>query len=543
MSNGRDFRSDPLLQFCALVQDTRADYPSSMLKRGVGIFGRVLLALILFLALFLEFERFRGQRSLSSYRAELLARGEKLTPGELRVSVADADNGASQFNEAARALTNGWASPQRFPPRMKMLPSGRALVGYREDRWTEDKTVHGWEEVESDIRTNTAVLARIRAALEMPRLNHNLDYSRGMELHLPHLVFAKSFSQRLGTACQLAIRQGNDSEARESLIAQVKLSRVMEEDGLIISELVRVALTKIARASLWEALQSEVLTTNDLLEIQHAWTNLAFAANMSRSLEGERIYSDVSYDGLRESQERTTAAFDLYAELEKMFHGFADPPRWPSELESIPYGVEAADFLKRQVYTRVWRFAWSYHNQTQFMMEMQRLTDITRRGVLGKSYAALRGDVETLEKETERSGFYDRLRFPLRNPLFTLSSLVRKGMEAETERSLVLCAIALKRYALHYGGLPDTLDSLVPQFIPAVPTDYMDGKPIRYRLRDGGDFRLFSVGADGVDDGGDGSLSASQSGISNLGDRKDLVWPSVALPEEVDEFRKESQRN
>lgn len=223
-----------------------------------------------------------------------------------------------------------------------------------------------------------------------------------------------------------------------------------------------------------------------------------------------------------------------------MFPEVADHSSWGSGLESVPYGLEMADWCKRHIYTRIWSFAWAYHNQAHSMMDLQPLTEIARRGVLGKSYAALRPEVALLEAETERNGFYDRLRFPLRTPIWlNLSSSVRKGMEAECERSLALSAIALKRFALKQGRLPENLDALVPDFLSEVPTDYMDGMPIRYRLRDGGDFTLYSVGTDGVDEGGDGSPSGKPADLYHQAERKDLVWPSVARPDEVEAFRKE----
>jgi hypothetical protein len=42
---------------------------------------------------------------------------------------------------------------------------------------------------------------------------------------------------------------------------------------------------------------------------------------------------------------------------------------------------------------------------------------------------------------------------------------------------------------------------LTPEFLDAVPTDPFDGAPLRYRLLPRG-YEIYSVGADGHDDGG-----------------------------------------
>src|SRR5262249_51625643 len=76
---------------------------------------------------------------------------------------------------------------------------------------------------------------------------------------------------------------------------------------------------------------------------------------------------------------------------------------------------------------------------------------------------------------------------------------------AEAQRALVITVIALKRYQLQYGHLPQDLNALVPEFLRAATRDPIDGKPLRYQPSPDGTFLLYSVGKDGKDDGGDAS--------------------------------------
>jgi hypothetical protein len=68
--------------------------------------------------------------------------------------------------------------------------------------------------------------------------------------------------------------------------------------------------------------------------------------------------------------------------------------------------------------------------------------------------------------------------------------------------------IAIERYRrAHAGAEPANLEALVPAFMPTVPIDRFSDQPLRYvRLAApdawGRTFILYSVGADGVDDGG-----------------------------------------
>jgi hypothetical protein len=110
-----------------------------------------------------------------------------------------------------------------------------------------------------------------------------------------------------------------------------------------------------------------------------------------------------------------------------------------------------------------------------------------------------------------------------------------RALAAETLRNIVMTAIALKRYELQHQHLPNKLEALVPDFLKTLPIDWMDGRPLRYRPNADGTFLLYSVGENGIDDGGNPSLR------KHVGARDieayfywqnpyilDWVWPQVA---------------
>lgn len=76
-----------------------------------------------------------------------------------------------------------------------------------------------------------------------------------------------------------------------------------------------------------------------------------------------------------------------------------------------------------------------------------------------------------------------------------------KADELEATRRATAVAIALRLYWDDYGQLPATLDDLVTGgLLEAVPLDPFDGAPLRY---DRARAVVWSIGADGRDDGGD----------------------------------------
>jgi hypothetical protein len=79
-------------------------------------------------------------------------------------------------------------------------------------------------------------------------------------------------------------------------------------------------------------------------------------------------------------------------------------------------------------------------------------------------------------------------------------------------------ACALERHRLQNSQFPPTLEALCPAFISKLPHDLITGKPFLYRLQEDGGFLLYSVGWDGLDDGGSPASSSAR------GAKGDWVW-------------------
>ena len=85
---------------------------------------------------------------------------------------------------------------------------------------------------------------------------------------------------------------------------------------------------------------------------------------------------------------------------------------------------------------------------------------------------------------------------PAQNAVFNAAA----GATALRDAAMTL--VAVERYRAVHGRSPESLDQLVPDFIPKVPIDPFDGQPLRYRL-DPDRYVVYSVGEDRQDDGGD----------------------------------------
>jgi hypothetical protein len=82
-----------------------------------------------------------------------------------------------------------------------------------------------------------------------------------------------------------------------------------------------------------------------------------------------------------------------------------------------------------------------------------------------------------------------------------LSNAPLAAEQAAQRRDGLLAGIALELYQRDIGQYPQTLDALVPAYLPAIPLDRFTGAPLNYALRDGAPV-LWSVGADRKNDNG-----------------------------------------
>jgi hypothetical protein len=72
-------------------------------------------------------------------------------------------------------------------------------------------------------------------------------------------------------------------------------------------------------------------------------------------------------------------------------------------------------------------------------------------------------------------------------------------------------AFALAAYRADHGTYPATLAELKPKYVQKVPTDMFNGEADLHYTRKGGGYRLYSVGPNGIDDGGRGYADREKS--------------------------------
>jgi hypothetical protein len=90
----------------------------------------------------------------------------------------------------------------------------------------------------------------------------------------------------------------------------------------------------------------------------------------------------------------------------------------------------------------------------------------------------------------------------LRERVIKLGSVSDAGHRHLAMFRCAATGLAAERYRLDKGRWPEKLGDLVPAYLPAVPLDPYDGKPLRLARKPDG-VVVYALGRDGRDDGGD----------------------------------------
>ncbi|MBN2312616.1 MAG: hypothetical protein JXM79_01725 [Sedimentisphaerales bacterium] len=108
---------------------------------------------------------------------------------------------------------------------------------------------------------------------------------------------------------------------------------------------------------------------------------------------------------------------------------------------------------------------------------------------------------EAARSVDDKFGVPSRIRFLLYITTFEISSFITVDFRIIARLRTARVGLAVQRYRLANGTLPDTLSQLVPEYLDSIPKDPFDSNELRYKKREIG-FVIYSIGEDLSDDGG-----------------------------------------
>lgn len=476
---------------------------------------RYVAILFLTAAVVVLLARFSGISALERWQRNMRQRGEKLTVADLAPPRGPTnDTTLSQLRLVTDRLETRAIRPAEFVAIVSTSP-GRAQPAWAQTDVHVNygtTTLVDWSKVRTEMEAARADLDRIRDALLHPPPSRDITY--GEDTSIPNQVAVRLAAQWLSGAILNDLHEGQLAEAQERLNTSIKLIHLYQDDLLLVTQMMRVAIANLELETTWSALQAPGWTETSLSELQHRWEEVHFLEKFAPSMAMERA--------LRAKLFTLGRSKGIQAVRTRTVLGASPTQTWDANLKEF--------FLDH-----AWRILWSDADELYYWQASQPGVEAVRRAVQHRSFQRLRTELTSTGYPTTPAALsrYDSMRYQLTQLLQPNFMRAHEYVvRAEAHRNLAVTAIAIQRYRLRHGAPPPNLAALVPEFLTSAPLDYMNGQPLRYRLEPNEDYCLYSVGLDGQDDGGDPHYIAPWTRYTDtIWDGRDGVWPRFSVEE------------
>ena len=389
----------------------------------------------------------------------------------------------SDFDEEASSEygTAGFGNSQFMP----VLESDRDAIVYQsiERPWTRKELPLAAEWVDANERAfellhQAAVAPHFYTS--SPTLA-NSEQETLVEILLPGLQGKRTAVRALNRRSMMLLGEGQLEESWEDLNACYRLGRHVENGITLIHLFIGYAVENMANECVYQLLESEDLDAELARNILSEYLSLTEMPEMLNVFaEYERLYVLDTMSHLQHMGREAFIEFDL--------------PYIPF---CVDWNVGMVD--ANALYDLIGAAAKAPRGLTRDRA-LQKVQD--RFGLIDNSVSISNmraNNIATMFGRDKRSLLIGREIMQSLLPSFgSMDNAEKKHL---TQRSLTQLAIALKVYQIEQGDYPESLDKLVPDILPKLPVDSYQLKPYVYRKTEDG-YLLYSVGANGLDDGG-----------------------------------------
>ncbi len=511
--------------------------PVSAFQRHLPFFHRILcsrrlwkvlgygaLSLVTIIALFYAVENWRGARAWQVVRDDLRAKGEPLSFEELVPPMPrDEENFAmapmlaelftfSTDTASGNTRWEGGQASNKDHERTKWrdeIDSGRLWhvelpnpVEHWRQAFQRQTNLAGIHVATLEpARAVLSLLETVRPQMdELEQASHRsaaqfpIRFQDGYAAILPHLATIKRYTILFRERALGHLATSNHAAALLDTQCSLRLAETIKREPLLISGLVRSANLQAGLPAVTEGLRRRSWSEPELALLQSQLAGIDVLAGFPLAIRGERTGSFNFADMLKRKRnwevynavgdDSSEARID-YIKVWLMPSGWLDRNKIYMANLYQQFALPAVELEGRRVY-------------------LDRAQEYNRRVEVGV-----------------QSGGVDRM---IANKLLpAMTKVVEAFALGQTAVDLAETACAVERFRLKTGQLPLALDALVPEFLNAIPTDVMDGKPLRYETSEQ-DYLLYSIGANGTDDGGN-AVYAERNGKTNWQSHEgDWVW-------------------
>lgn len=393
-----------------------------------------------------------------------------------------------------------------------------------------------WDELREQLRDNQEKVDAAVAAVNSGPIGFNLNSKGGFGILLPHLATLKHLSQVLAERAVLDLHDGKRDTAWIYLLAESRLVTAWYPESVQVSQLVRFSLAGLAFNTTWQLLQSPGWSDAQLKQLQKEWESVNYFKDLPDTMAFKRASAAFSCEW-----ERNPPQTDRFSWGEFWWEAFRHP-------------TYAVDNLRSEWRHQQYLNQGSFFDETNALIFFRERENEYRAAIQATNWIQMRQMPGVTNRIFFQSNERARLQCILNLQEVNLAvqsrsiSFLGRAAEAEARRRILITAIALERFRAKSGSYPTTLASLSPEFIPMPVMDFINGEPLHYQLTGDGNYLLYSVGLDGVDNGG--IMANPEQRRQQLVDRSligtvpeaDIVWPLAASAQQVQAKREFEER-
>ena len=448
-----------------------------------------------------------GDRAIASARKETIAKGYATSLEELyarRKPVDDEANAALVYEEAAIAFETAGGEESATPD----APYGRCVPlvshGWLTMRRPPDAQVaqaqKDVKQMELDPRTpmpdyilaaskyyvdkRSEAVALIGKARELPEAcyaNAFLTAKAHADDPSRYTNTLRRFRRLIALAAWVDAEEGRPAAAIAKLRDNLAMAASLADEPFIVSSYIYMAIGSLTTK---ETLPRVLARTNpsnaDFVALQGDFARLAAKLSLKSALQGEiaRVLGQCN-----RVESGKTPIRDAYRPSAYLRLSYDSPmAAWADRnLPAITSG-----FYKRDVAMLVRYYLWALDHIDDGPAVFADIPDPLLAEIKAGRYIMARNETHDV-------------------PLAVIQAALTTGTLEAAAAALAAC-----RYRNDHNTWPESLDALVPAYMDKVPLDPFTGKPLVYKIEEAG-IAVYSVGANGVDDGGKGFLPGSDA--------------------------------
>jgi hypothetical protein len=308
------------------------------------------------------------------------------------------------------------------------------------------------------VADNNEALKLLHAGAAIEHSRYPIDLTAGFETKLPPLQEIKTAVKLLKLEAILHAENGNSKLAVRSTISSFGIARSLAKEPLLISQLVRTGCQSLTASTIEYCINRIELADEQLIQLIKCLRNAERISDISFAFVGERCMG-ISF--------------------------FRDPYSVdPDLIGGIPF---------RPILAFYNAIGMADSDAIIYLDIMEEYIKINRFPVHERQKAA-----KAVEARIQLISQAHILLHVIMPALARITIIdTRNIAQLLTAR----VGLAVERYHLAAGKLPDALMDLVPDYLDAVPRDPFDGNDLRYKKLHTG-FVVYSIGEDRIDDGG-----------------------------------------